>query len=58
MSAIHESAVLCSDLQEALKDSLEPVIVLLCSLFQRLKFKDEPFSVFTSASTQEMPIGN
>ena len=37
MSDIRESAVMCSDLQEVLKDSLEPVIVLLCSLFQRLK---------------------
>ena len=43
MSAICESAVLHSDLQEALKDSLEPVIELLCSSFQRLKLKDGPF---------------
>ena len=39
MSAVRESAVLRSDLQESLKDSLEPVIVLLCSLFQRLKLR-------------------
>ena len=43
MSAICESAVLHSDFQEALKDSLEPVIELLCSSFQRLKLKDGPF---------------
>lgn len=54
MSAIRESAVSNSNLQGGLKDSLEPVIVLLCSLFQKLKLKDEPFAVFTSASIEEM----
>ena len=48
------TTVLHSDLQEAMKDSIEPVIVLLCSLFQSLKLKYKPSSVFTSVSTQEM----
>ena len=54
MRAIREFAVSNSDLRGGLKDSLEPVIVLLCSLFQRIKLKNEPFAVFTSASTEEM----
>ena len=29
-------------------------MLLLCSLFQRLKLNDEPFTVFTSASSSEM----
>ena len=54
MKAIREAAVTHPELKEALKDSLEPVILLLCSLFQRLKLKGEPFSVFTSATSSEM----
>ena len=54
MKAIRDAAVVHPELKEALKDSLEPVIVLLCSLFQRLKLKGEPFSVFTSATSSEM----
>ena len=54
MKAIREAAVMHPELKEALKDSLEPVILLLCSLFQRLKLKGEPFSVSTSATSSEM----
>ena len=49
-----EAAVTEPELKVALKDSLEPVIVLLTSLFQWLKLKDEPFTVFTSATSSEM----
>ena len=51
---IRAAAVAHPEVQEALKDSLEPIILLLCSLFQRLKLKDEPFSVFMSATSSEM----
>ena len=54
MKAICKAAVVHLEVREALKDSLEPVMLLLCSLFQRLKLKDEPFSVFTSGSYSEM----
>ena len=54
MKAIRAAAAAHPEVRGALKDSLEPVIVLVCSLFQRLKLKDEPFSIFTSASTSEM----
>ena len=54
MKAICTAAAVHPEVRGALKDSLEPVILLVCSLFQRLKLKDEPFSIFTSASTSEM----
>lgn len=54
MKAIRAAAVAHPEVQEALKDSLEPVKLLVCSLFQRLKLKDKPFSVFTSATSSEM----
>ena len=54
LKAIREAASLNPQLKEALKDSLEPVIILLSSLFQRLKLKGEPFTVFKSASPDDL----
>lgn len=54
MKAIRAAAVAHLEVQEALKDSLKPVKLLVCSLFQRLKLKNEPFSVFTSVTSSEM----
>ena len=53
MKAIHAAAAAHPEIRGALKDSLEPVILLVCSLLQRLKLKDEPFLIFTSASTSQ-----
>ena len=41
-------------LKEALQDSLEPVKTPLSSLFVRLKLKEDPFPIFTVASTAEI----
>ena len=54
LKAIREAASRNPKLKDALKDSLEPVIVLLSSLFQRLKLKGEPFAVFTSATSDDL----
>ena len=54
LKAIREAASLNPQLKDALNDSLEPVIILLSSLFQRLKLKDEPFTVFTSATPDDL----
>ena len=54
LKAIRVAASLNPQLKDALKDSLEPVIVLLSSLFQRLKLKGEPFTVFTSATPDDL----
>ena len=40
--------------KDAFQDSLEPVKVLLSSVFQRLKLKDEPIKCFRLASVSEM----
>ncbi len=47
MKAIRAAAVAHPNVQEALIDSL------VCS-FQRLKLKDEPFSVFTFATSSQI----
>ena len=54
LKAIREAASRNPKLKDALKDSLEPVIVLLSSLFQRLKLKGEPFAVFTFATSDDL----
>ena len=56
MKMVRAATVAHPELQEAFKDSLEPVILLVGSLFQRLKLKGEPFSVFTSATSSEMDM--
>ena len=40
--------------QDEFTDSVQPPILLLSSLFQRLKLKDEPFSLFPSSSSSEV----
>ena len=54
MKAIREAAEQHPGLREALLDSIEPVKALLSGLFLRLKLKEDPFSVFTAASTAEI----
>ena len=54
MKAIRAAAASHPQLKEAFKDSLEPVILLLSSWFQRLKLKGEPFTVFTSATSNDL----
>ena len=54
MKAIRAAAASNPQLREAFKDSLKPVILLLSSLFQRLKLKGEPFTVFTSATSNDL----
>lgn len=54
MKAIRAAAEQHSGLREALLDSVSPVKALLSGLFLRLKLKDDPFSVFSAASTAEM----
>ena len=41
-------------LKEALQDSIEPVKLLLASIFQRLELKEVPFSMFCSATDHEV----
>ena len=41
-------------LQEALRDSLESVKLLISSMFQRLVLKEKPFRVFEAASKHQM----
>ena len=53
MKMIRAAIAAHPEVQEALRDSLEPVTLLVCSLFQKLKLKGEPFSVFTSATSSE-----
>ena len=43
-----------ASLKEAIAYSLEPIHVLLDSLFVKLKIKEHPFGIFHSASSQEM----
>ena len=40
--------------KECFLDSLEPVKVLLSSIFQRLQLKEDPFQVFMAASDAEI----
>ena len=40
-------------LQDEFRDSVQPPIILLSSLFQRLKLKDEPFTLFQSSTSSE-----
>ena len=54
MKAICAAATENLLLKEGLNDSLEPVKLLLSSLFQRLKLKDEQFTVFPSAELDEL----
>ena len=54
MKAICAAAAAHPEVQGVLKDNLEPVILLVCSLFQRLKLMDEIFLIFTSGSTSEL----
>ena len=39
--------------KDAFQDSIEPVKVLLASVFQRLKLKDQPMNSFSQASPSE-----
>lgn len=41
-------------LKEALQDSIEPVKLLLMSIFQRLELKNKPFSTFCAATEHEI----
>ena len=45
---------LCRRLKEEWEDSIEPVIVLMSSVFQRLSLKDKAFSIFPAATDHEM----
>ena len=40
--------------EAVLHDSLSPVKVLLCKIFSRLKLHNETFSIFSSATTEEL----
>ena len=40
--------------ESVLQDSLSPVKVLLCNIFNRLKLHDEVISMFSSATTEEL----
>lgn len=42
--------------QDEFTDSVQPPILLLSSLFQRLKLKDEPFYLFPSSSSSEVEL--
>ena len=43
-------------LQGEFRDSVQPYIILLLSLFQRLKLKDEPFTLFQSSTSSEIEL--
>ena len=43
-------------LQDEFKDCVQPPKILLSSLFQRLKLKDEPFTLFQSSESSEIEL--
>ena len=52
MKEIRELVKSMPDLEQEILDSLERPKTLLASLFNCLKLKDEPFSVFIAASEE------
>ena len=47
MKDIRTAAKTHPTLRDEFRDSTQPSIILLSSLFQRLKLKDEPFTLFS-----------
>lgn len=43
-----------NDLEQAIRDSVESVKILMSSIFQRLSLKDKPLKVFAACSSEQM----
>lgn len=54
MDEVRKAVQANQGLKEGLEDSMEPLKILMASVFQRLSLKDKPFSIFTAATAHEM----